>query len=163
MFCRNSGGGLHLLFKYTGPCKMANIVHDDHRLEIKYLNSCLSLGEKQNGIYVLRGDPLDVPELPPFLIELVNSQPKPRPESHRRVYRLHGKYSLEKILDRVLAISAGNNDTQNKFAWRAAYFGHALEEVLAFVKSRPDDFGNGSDTETVVRHSWHSNKERAVS
>jgi hypothetical protein len=129
-----------------------------HKLEIKYLNSGLSLGEKQNGAYVLRGDPQDTPELPPFLVALINPQPKPEPQ--RQKYQGKSKPSFEKILDKVLISSAGHNDVQKKFAWRAAYFNYGLEDVLRFVKSRTDVFGNDTDTEAVIRHAWNSNKER---
>jgi hypothetical protein len=153
-------GGLHLLFKYCGPCKMANIIHGDNKLEVMYLNHTLSLGEKQKGTYVLYGDPLDAPELPPFLIELINPQSKLTLQVSK--YQKRGKPSLDQILTKVLVTSNGNNDTQMKFAWRTAYFGHPLDEVLAFVMSHPDAFGNGSDTEIVIKHSWHSNTARVT-
>ena len=156
-----TGGGLHLLFKYTGPCKISSLIHEKHKLEIKHFSNGLSLGEKQNGQYVLRGDPLDVPELPPFIVELIN--PKPKPVTQPVILPKIGKRNLEKILDRVLVDSVGNNDRQKKFAWRAAYFGYGLEDVLTFVKSRPDVFGNDSDTETVINHAWRSNTARAAS
>jgi len=160
-YVETPSGGLHLLFKYTGICKTANITHGDHRLEVKYLNSGLSLGKKKNGAYILKGDPINTPELPPFLIELVNPRAKPKTGSQKVMFGSQGKQSLKKILERVLSKSTGNNDAQMKFAWRAAYFGHTVEDVLTFVKSRQDVFGNDTDTETVVRHAWNSNKERA--
>jgi hypothetical protein len=161
-YTKTPSGGFHLLFKYCGLCKIANLIHKNHKIEVKYLNSCLSLGEKENGAYVLYGDPLDAPELPPFLMELINPQLKQNFESKLAVNQKRRKPNLEKILDRVLAASTGNNDTQKKFAWRAAYFDYALDDVLAFVKSRPDAFGNGSDTGVVINHAWRSNAERAA-
>ncbi|MCL1812979.1 MAG: bifunctional DNA primase/polymerase [Treponema sp.] len=160
-YTETPSGGWHLLFKFSGQCKTTNLTYEEHNLEIKYLNSGLSLGEKPNGVYAIRGNPMDAPELPPFLVELINPQPKPVPQPVR--YQGKNKPGLEKILDRVLAESAGHNDAQKKFAWRAAYFGHGLGEVLDFVKSRPDTFGNDTDTETVVNHAWASNMARAAS
>jgi hypothetical protein len=78
-------------------------------------------------------------------------------------YRREGKPDFEKILDKVLAVSSGHNDAQKRFAWRAAYFGYKLDEVLYYVKARPDVFGNDADTEIVINHAWSSNKERAAS
>jgi hypothetical protein len=156
-------GGLHLLFRYTGQCKKAEIVHGEgkeNKIEIKYLNSTLSLGEKQNGPYTLVGDPLDAPDLPVFFAELIN--PKPLPAPQPIPYRGKEKPGLEKILDRVVREASSHNDTQKKFAWRAAYFGYGFEETLSFVKSRPDAFGEDTDTETVVRHAWGANTGRAT-
>ena len=160
-YAETPSGGFHLLFKYDGQCKTSNLVHKDHKLEIKHFSSGLSLGEKQNGQYVLRGNPMYAPELPPFFVELIN--PKLKPVSQPVIFPKRGKRSINQILDKVLMDSAGNNDRQKKFAWRAAYFGYELEEVLTFVKSRPDTFGNDTDTESVINHAWRSNTARAAS
>jgi hypothetical protein len=160
-YIESPSGGLHLLFKCSGQCKTVNLKCGEYTLEVKYLNSGLSLGEKQNRTYILRGNPMDAPELPPFLAELVNPQPKPIPQPV--TYLGKGKPGLEKILNRVLETNAGHNDTQKKFAWRAAYFGYELNEVLRFVKSRTDAFGNDADTNTVINHAWRSNASRATS
>jgi len=158
-YIESPSGGLHLVLKHCGQCKIVNLVYEGAKIEIKYLNSMLSLGEKQNGVYVLRGKLDDAPEVPRFLAELINPPPKPKPAPV--TYYGKQKLNLEKILDKVLIDSAGNNDRQKKFAWRAAYFGYGIEEVLSFVKSRPDVFGSGADTETVVNHAWRSNTARA--
>ena len=160
-YTETPSGGLHLPFKYSGPCKTANLTYENHKLEVKYMNSCLSLGEKENGVYVLHGDPLDVPELPLFLIDLINPQQKPKYKRKLTMNQRLVKHSLDCILARVLEVSTGNNEVQMKFAWRAAFFGHTLDEVLSFVKSNTDVFGNGSDTEVVITHAWYSNTERA--
>lgn len=157
-YVQTPSGGFHLLFKYTGPCKTANLKYGDNNLEIKYMNTSLSLGEKSNGVYVLRGSLSDAPELPAFLIRLIDPKQQTQPAAHQ-----YKKPSLEKICDKVLTESSGNNDRQKKFAWRAAYFNFELDEVMRFVKLHPDAFGNGSDTETVVDYAWRKNKTRAVS
>jgi len=77
-FIESPSGGYHPLFKRSGQCKAANLKYGEHNLEIKYLNGGLSLGEKQNGAYILRGTPKDAPELPPFLAELINHSQNPR-------------------------------------------------------------------------------------
>jgi len=159
-YTESPSGGYHLLFKYGGQCKIANLVSEGAKIEVKYINSMLSLGEKQNGIYILRGAPSDAPEMPRFLAELINPPPKPKPAP--ATYHRGQKLDIEKIADRIIADSAGNNDRQKKFAWRAAYFGYGLDDVLSFVKSRTDIFGNGADTETVVNHAWRSNTARAL-
>jgi hypothetical protein len=158
-YAETPSGGFHLLLRYSGKCKTANLVYEGAKIEVKYLNSMLSLGEKQNGVYVLRGKPDDAPEMPRFFAELINPPPKPKPAPV--TYYGKQRLNLEKILDKILIDSAGNNDRQKKFAWRAAYFGYGIEEVLSFVKSRPDIFGSGADTETVVNHAWRSNTSRA--
>ena len=160
-FVETPSGGFHLFFRRFGQCKAANLKYGEHNLEIKYLNGGLSLGEKQNGAYILRGNPKDAPELPPFLAELINPQQKPAPQPV--IYRRENKPDLENILNNVLTTSNGHNDAQKKFAWRGAYFGHGLDEVLQFVKSRPDAFGNDADTESVINHAWRSNTSRATS
>jgi len=160
-YVESPSGGFHLFLKYTGECKTANLVFEGAKIEIKYMNSMLSLGEKQNGVYVLRGWPSDAPEMPRFFVELVNPQPKPKPAPAS--YYGRQAQSLEKLLDKVLRDAAGNNDRQKKFAWRAAYFGYGIEEVLSFVKSRSDVFGNDADTESVVNFSWRANTGRAAS
>jgi hypothetical protein len=160
-YAKTPRGGLHLLFKYSGGCKTANLNTGEYGIEIKYLNSGLSLGEKAEGIYTLYGDPTDAPDLPPFLVELINPQPKAQPRV--TAYRQHNnKPSLEKILDKVLTLSGGHNSRQKDFAWRCAYFGYSLEETLELVKSRPDVFGDDSDTDTVIRHAWTANTVRAI-
>jgi hypothetical protein len=162
-YAETPSGGLHLLFRYTGQCKKAEIVHGagkENKIEIKYLSSCLSLGEKQNGPYTLVGDPLDAPDLPLFLAELIN--PRPAPVTAMPAYRYRGNPGLEKILDKVAREASGHNDAQKKFAWRTAYFGYGFEETLAFVQSRPDVFGTDPDSETVVRHAWSANTRRAT-
>jgi len=158
-YVETPSGGYHLLLKYGGQCKLANLVFEGAKIEVKCMNSMLSLGEKQNGIYTLRGNLANAPEMPRFLAELINPPPKPEPGpvTHRRGQKL----DLEKIAERIIADSAGNNDRQKKFAWRAAYFGYGLNDVLSFVKLRTDIFGNDTDTETVINHAWHSNTARA--
>jgi hypothetical protein len=161
-YIETPSGGLHLLFRYAGQCKKAEIVYGEgkeNKIEIKYLNSCLSLGEKQNGPYTLVGDPLDAPALPPFFAGLVNPKPVP-PPSVPAYRRRNGKPGLEQILQKLLPETAGHNDAQKRFAFRAAYFDYGLEETMSFVKSRPDIFGTDSDTDTVVRHAWSANRER---
>jgi hypothetical protein len=106
-YTRTPRGGLHLLFKYTGECKTANLNAGEYGIEIKYLNSGLSLGEKAEGAYVFCGDPADAPDLPPFFVELINPQPKASPQPQFR----HGaKPGLEKILDGILTNCTGHND-----------------------------------------------------
>jgi hypothetical protein len=78
-------GGLHLLFKYDGPCRVLNLNTGEYSLEIRYLNSCLSLGETSEGSDILYGDPVDAPDLPPFLAELIN--PRPNEQPRRTAYR----------------------------------------------------------------------------
>jgi hypothetical protein len=160
-YTRTPRGGLHIFFKYSGACKVSNLTNGDNNLEVKYSASCLSLGEKTEGVYTLCGDPTDAPDLPPFLVELINPPAKPQP--HVTAYRRHdGKFPLEKILDKVLVLSGGHNLRQKDFAWRAAYFGYSVEETLNFVRSRSDVFGNDSDTETVIRHAWNANPQKAT-
>jgi hypothetical protein len=161
-YVETPSGGWHLLFKYSGPCKTANLIYENHKLEVKYLKSGLFLGRKPNKAYVLCGNPKNAPELPRFLMELINPQPKPKLKPKLAVNKRREMPNLEKILDGVLAASNGNNERQMKFAWKAAYFHHELEEVLSFVMSRPDVFGNGSDTEIVVNYSWRGNTARAT-
>jgi hypothetical protein len=164
-YVETPSGGLHLLFRYAGQCKRAEIVsgeNKENKIEIKHLNSCLSLGEKKNGPYTLAGDPLDAPDLPLFLAELIN--PRPAPVTAMPAHRhWNGKPGLEQILQKLLPETAGHNDAQKRFAYRAAYFGYGFEETLSFVKSRADGFGDGGDTETVVRHAWGANTGRAAS
>ncbi|MDR0587281.1 MAG: bifunctional DNA primase/polymerase [Treponema sp.] len=160
-YTRTPRGGLHLLFRYCGPCKAANLTAGECNIEIKYQNSGLSLGEKAEVAYTLCGDPIDAPDLPLFLAELINPQPKPAPQPER-FRRNSGKPDLQKIADKVIETGSGHNDYQKKFAWRMAYFGYSLEETLEFVKSRPDVFGSDQDTETVVRHAWQANTARAT-
>jgi hypothetical protein len=159
-YTETPSGGLHILLKFNGQCKIANLVYEGAKIEIKHLSSMLSLGRKENGVYVFRGDLADAPEMPRFLAELISPPPKQRP-SPKANYG-EKRVNLEKILDKVLTDSAGHNDRQKKFAWRAAFFGYGIEEVLSFVKSRPDVFGKGADTETVINHSWRSSKQRAM-
>jgi hypothetical protein len=158
-YTRTPRGGLHLLFRYSGACKAANLNAGEYGVEVKYLNSCLSLGEKAEGVYVLYGDPLDAPELPPFLVELINPQPKVQPRA-MACKQYGGKPGLEKIMDKVLTSGGGHNARQKDFAWRCAYFGYGFGETLEFVKNRPDIFGEDPDTEAVIRHAWSANTAR---
>jgi len=159
-YVESPSGGCHLFLKYSGDCKISNLVFEGAKIEIKYMNSMLSLGEKQNGVYILRGSPDNAPEMPRFFAELINPQPKPKPAPTACYSRQ--TQSLEKLLDKVLRDAAGNNDRQKKFAWRAAYFGYGIDEVLSFVKSRSDVFGSDADTESVVNHAWRANTGRAT-
>jgi hypothetical protein len=160
-YTKTPRGGLHLLFKYGGECKAANLNAGEHCVELKYLNSGLSVGEKSEGSYVLYGDPADAPDLPPFLATLLNPQPKPAP---RPQFRRGTKPGLENIVQKIWEKNGDrHNQNQKDFAWRCAYFGYGLEETLEFVKSRPDIFGDGRDTETVIRHAWNANTARVAS
>jgi hypothetical protein len=158
-YTRTPRGGLHLLFKYAGICKTANLNSGENGVEVKHLNSCLSLGEKAEGIYILCGDPADAPGLPPFLAGLLNPHPEPQPQ-----FRRGTKPGLESVARKIREKNGDrHNQNQKDFAWRCAYFGYGLAETLEFVKGRPDIFGDGLDTEAVIRHAWRANTARAAS
>jgi hypothetical protein len=159
-YTKTPRSGLHILFKYSGACKVSNLTHGDSNLEVKYSASGLSLGEKTEGAYVLHGDPADAPDLPLFLAALINPQPKPSPQPR---YRPGTKPGLENIMLKIQEKNGDrHNQNQKDFAWRAAYFDYGLEEVLDFVKNHPDVFGNDPDTAVVVRHAWRANTARVT-
>jgi hypothetical protein len=119
------------------------------------------LGEKAEGPYILCGDPADAPDLPPFLVELINPQPKP---ALRPQYQRGTKPGLESIARKIQEKNGDrHNQNQKDFAWRCAYFGYGFEETLEFVKANPNIFGTGADMETVIRHAWNANTARVAS
>jgi hypothetical protein len=153
-------GGIHLPFKYSGPCKEAFLKSGEAKIEVKYFAAGIACGEKPKGPYVLHGNPMDAPDLPAFLVELLNPAPKAYPRRFTRQYSDKG-HSLDKLGDKVCMSVSGHNERQKNFAWRAAYFGYTLDETITFVLNNPADFGEDSDTVRVVTKAWSTNAGRA--
>jgi hypothetical protein len=166
-------GGFHLFFRYDGvEIKISKLAQS---IEIKEWQITAPGCNKENGEYVLHGEFADAP---PFYglfldhIEKIKSDAKrgqekakrSQPRTHAaedRPRRFHGQWiTLNDLVDKVVAIYSGHHERQVSFAGRASYRGFYGDETLAYVKTRPDIFGDDSDTENTILSVFKANGGR---
>jgi hypothetical protein len=65
--------------------------------------------------------------------------------------------TLDDLAREAVLVYTGHHDRQVSFAGRAYRCKFSMTETLAYAKSRPDIFGNGSDTENTILSVFRDN------
>jgi hypothetical protein len=166
-YTQTPSGGFHLYFRYAGPeLKLRELVPG---VEIKEWQITAPGSRRENGDYILHGEFADAPPLYGLLIDRIEEvkrgkeqekaarQHKPRYAADRPVRFDKPRITLDDLAGEAVAAYAGNHDRQASFAGRACRCKFSGAETLAFVKSRPDIFGNDADTENTILSVFRDN------
>jgi hypothetical protein len=153
-------GGFHLYFRYDGPeLKLRELAP---AVEVKEWQITAPGSVRETGGYVLHGEPADAPPLYGVILERVENvkreRAKPRVQAAAdRPVRYTPRITLDDLAGEAAAAYAGHHDRQVSFAGRSCRCKFSGAETLAFVKSRPDIFGNDADTESTILSVFRDN------
>ena len=161
-------GGFHLYFQYSGPeLKLRELAPG---IEIKEWQITAPGSRRENGDYPLHGDLSAAPPLYGLFIDAIEeakrkkeqvkaerSQPKVKTAADRPMQFEKPRITLDNLADEAVSAHAGNHDRQVSFAGRACRCKFSGSEALAYVKSRPDIFGNDKDTESTILSVFRDN------
>ncbi|MDR0585759.1 MAG: hypothetical protein LBG26_00815, partial [Treponema sp.] len=141
-------------------------------IEIKVSQITAPGSRRENGEYVLHGELADAPPLYGFLLdhaekvkrqkeqEKAARQHKPRVAADRPMRYTEPRITLDDLEDEAAAAYAGHHDRQVSFAGRACRCKFSGTDALAYVKSRPNIFGNDPDTESTILSVFRDNGGR---
>jgi hypothetical protein len=161
-------GGYHLYFRYDGAeMKLRELAP---AIEIKEWQITAPGSIKENGFYVLHGDLTNAPPLYGVIIDAIEEakrkkelakaehlQPRARAVADRPVRFERPRITLDDLTSEAASAYVGHHDRQVCFAGKACRCKFSLAETLAYVKSRPDIFGNDADTENTIRSVFRDN------
>ena len=160
--------GFHLFFKYEGTeLKLRELAPS---VEIKETQITCPGSRREDGEYVLHGEPDKAPPLYGLIIDAIEeakrkkeqakaerSRPRTRVSADWSVKYTQPRITLDALAGETIAAHAGNHDRQVSFAGRAFRCKFSGAETLAYVKSRADIFGNDTDTENTVMSVFRDN------
>jgi hypothetical protein len=162
-----SGGGIHLFFRYEGAeLKIRELAPS---IEIKEWQITAPGSNKENGEYVLHGKFSDVQPFYGFFLDRIekikaDAERKQEKTEHSRPrtetvaeHPIRSRVALDDLADEAVTAYTGNHDRQVSFAGKAFRCKYSGAEALAYVKTRTDIFGNGSDTENTVMSVFRDN------
>ena len=162
-YVQTPSGGFHLYFRYEGQeLKLRELAPG---VEIKEWQITCPGSRRENGDYVLHGELSNAPPLYGLIIDAIRetrqrkerekeerSKPKPRTRAaaDRPVQYEKPRITLYDLAQEAATAYTGRHDRQVSFSGRACRCKFSGAETLAYVKSRPDIFGNDTDTENTV-------------
>jgi hypothetical protein len=179
-YVASPSGGFHLYFKYDGPEFKVNELApsvETKEWQIAAPGSYKKI-EAEGGMitkpYILHGELDDAPPLYGLIIDAIedvkrkkerekaarsleHSRPRSRVAADRPMRYTQSRTTLDTLADEAAAKYGGHHDRQVSFAGRACRCKFSGAETLAYVKSRPDVFGNGADTERCVLSVFRDN------
>jgi hypothetical protein len=142
-------------------------------IEVKESQITAPGSEKENGAYILHGEFADAPPLYGFLLDhvekvkrkqeqvksakLTPDRTRTRPAADRPMRFTQPRNTLDNLAQEAAAANAGHHDRQVVFAGKAYRCKYSGADALAYVKSRPDIFGNDVDTENTVLSVFRDN------
>jgi len=163
IYTATPSGGFHLYFRYEGPeLKLLELAPS---VEIKETQiTCPGSRKEDNGEYILHGDLSNAPPLYGLLIDAIEEKKlrkeaekeeraqskKTKAAAHPAQFEKPRRITLDDLADEAIAAHAGNHDRQVSFSGRACRCKFSGADTLAYVKSRPDIFGNDSDTTNTI-------------
>jgi hypothetical protein len=166
-YVQTPSGGFHLYFKYAGPeVKLRELAQG---IEIKEWQITAPGSRRENGEYVLHGELDKAPPLFGLIIDAIEEtkrkkeqtkteHSKPRTKVADRPAQFEKpRIALDDLAQEAVTAHGGNHDRQVSFAGRACRCKFSGADALAYVKSRPDIFGNDSDTENTVMSVYRDN------
>jgi len=161
-YTQTPSGGFHLYFQYEGPeLKLRELAPS---IEIKEWQITAPGSRKENnGEYILHGKLSNAPPLYGLIVDAIEeakrrkeqiktgcSQPRTRTVADRPIRYGKPRITLDGLINETLVSYAGNHDRQVSFAGKACRCKFSASDALAYVKSRPDIFGNDTDTEKTI-------------
>jgi hypothetical protein len=170
-YVQTPSGGFHLYFKYEGQeLKLRELAPG---IEIKEWQITCPGSRRENGEYILHGELSKAPPLYGLIIDAIEAakQRKEREKEERQKPKLRtaaasdcsmqfekSRITLGDLAHEAVAAYTGNHDRQVSFAGRACRCKFPMIETLSYVKSRPDIFGNDSDTENTIQSVYRDNR-----
>ena len=168
-YVQTPSGGFHLYFKYDGS--EVNLRELAPGVEIKeWQITCPGSRRENNGVYTLHGDLNAAPPLYGLIIDAIKetkrkkeqakaerSKPRTKAAADRPVRYGKPRITLDALAQEAVSAYGGHHDRQVSFAGRACRCKFSMAETLSYVKSRPDIFGNDSDTENTVMSVFRDN------
>jgi len=163
-------GGFHLYFRYEGLELILRELAPG--VEVKEWQITCPGSRRENGEYVLHGELNNAPMLYGMLLDAIEAtrQKKEREKEERtkskprnlaaadRPMRFPApRITLDDLANEAASAHGGNHDRQVSFAGRTFRCKFSGAETLAYVKSRPDIFGNDSDTENTIMSVFRDN------
>ena len=160
--------GFHLFFKYTGPeLKIRELAPS---VEVKEFQITCPGSSREDGDYVLHGELENAPPLYGLIIDAIEgvrrqkeqakeerTPKKNKAAAHPAQFEKPRRITLDDLADEATAAHGGNHDRQVSFSGRACRCKFSGAETLAYVKSRPDIFGNDTDTENTIMSVFRDN------
>ncbi len=160
-YTQTPSGGFHLYFKYDGlEFKLRELAPG---VEVKELQVTTSGSRKENGEYVLHGELDNAPPLYGVIVDAIEktkrkkeqtkaerSRPQTQAAADYPLRVTNPRITLDILADEAVAAYSGHHDRQVSFSGRACRCKFSSTDTLSYVKSHPDIFGNGSDTENTV-------------
>jgi hypothetical protein len=162
-------GGFHLYFRYEGPeLKLRELAPG---VEVKEWQITAPGSSRETGDYILHGGLNNAPPLYGLLIDAIEetrkkrerekeerTKPRTRAAADRPMRQcIKPSITLDDLAREALTAYAGNHDRQVSFSGRACRCKYSGAETLAYVKSRPDIFGNDNDTANTVMSVFRDN------
>jgi hypothetical protein len=167
-YTQTPSGGFHLYFKYEGPeVKLRELATG---IEIKEWQITAPGSRRGNGEYILHGELNDAPPLYGLILDAIEetkrekeqakeecSKPRIKAAADRPVRYEKPRITLDDLANEAASAYGGHHDRQVSFAGRACRCKFSEAETLAYVKSRPDIFGGGADTESTILSVFRDN------
>jgi hypothetical protein len=167
-YVQTPNGGIHLYFEYAGPeVKLRELAPG---IEIKEWQITAPGSRRENGGYMLYGELADAPPLYGFLLDHIekvkrqkeqekaeHAKPRTRAAADCPVRFDKPRITLDDLGAEATAANAGHHDRQVVFAGKAYRCKYSGADALAYVKSRPDIFGNDTDSENTVLSVFRDN------
>jgi hypothetical protein len=167
-YVQTPSSGFHLYFRYEGP--ELNLRELAPGIEIKEWQITCPGSRRENGEYVLHGELDKAPPLYGLITDAIentkrkkeqakaeHSRPRTKAAADRPVQYKKPRITLDDLAGEATDAHAGNHDRQVSFAGRAFRCKFSGAETLAYVKSRPDIFGNDADTENTILSVFRDN------
>jgi hypothetical protein len=142
-------------------------------LKIKEWQITAPGSHRESGEYVLHGELDKAPPLYGLIIDVIEeakrkkeqakaerSKPRTRAAADRPMRFTQPRNTLDNLAQEATAANAGHHDRQVVFAGKAYRCKYSGADALAYVKSRPDIFGNDTDTENTVLSVFRDNEGR---
>jgi hypothetical protein len=161
-YVQTPSGGFHLYFRYEGPeLKLRELAPG---VEIKeWQITAPGSRRENNGEYILHGELNNAPPLYGLLIDAIEeakrkkeqakterSQPRKKAVADHPAQFDKPRITMDDLAGEAASAHAGHHDRQVSFAGRACRCKFSGAETMAYVKSRPDIFGNDSDTANTI-------------
>ncbi len=165
-YTQTPSGGFHLFFRYEGAeLKLRELAPT---IEIKEWQITAPGSHKENGEYILHGELNKAPPLYGLIIDAIEKikrkkeqtkaeRSRPRAAADRPTRFTTPRITLDDLASEAVSAYSGHHDRQVSFAGKACRCNFSGAEALSFAQSRPDIFGNGSDTENTILSVFRDN------